>query len=221
MALQRAGGPCERNEARASVGRTVHFRRLGPAALYFGITLAFAMAAHVLLELFGARDGAFTLVNPVHAALALASVFAFAAASLPLGLGRSAAERRRRLALFAAALPQRGQAPHFLGAAVLAQAAIAAGSLVAEGVVFDPSRVALAVACGVLAVAFGALLTRAMPLRIVRLVAVFASAACTPPAARDRDRGRAGRAFVPRRAHYALFVPNRPPPRLSAIPVSF
>ncbi|MFN2461001.1 MAG: hypothetical protein ABR591_09980 [Candidatus Velthaea sp.] len=200
----------------------MQFRRLAPTSLYFGVTLAFAMAAHVLVELFGARDGVVALVNPVHGALALASLAAFAAASFSLGLGRSrGSERRRRLALFAAALPRRGHAPQFVAAAVVAQTSIAAGTLAAEGVVLDPSRIVVAAACGLLAVAFGAWLTRSMPARIIRLAAIFASTVRPALPTRDRDAAGARRASTPRRRHYALFVPNRPPPRLSAIPVSF
>jgi hypothetical protein len=188
-------------------------RRLGFPAAYPALTLAFAIVAHVLAEALGSRSSLGGLLTPVHAALGSAALAALAWAAFALGLHRPAAERRRRLALIAAAVDRRSG----FGRAVLdagLQGAVAFGTLAIEGIRFEPGRLWLALGCALGALFFGALVLRTARRGAPRIAAFFAPHArivrvrplahgplCPPPPLAVRSR------------LYALFIPNRPPPR--------
>jgi hypothetical protein len=126
----------------------------------------------------------------------------------PLGLVGRASERRRRLALVRARLGPLTSATAAFG--TLTQAGIAALLLVAEGASLEPGRLAMALACGLVALICSAFLFRCSRDRFVTLLAAFAAVAdqTTAPPALRRLALRPARATVP----YRLFVPNRPPP---------
>ena len=128
-------------------------------------------------------------------------------------LGRSASSARHASAGGAwrsSALNSAGPAcaPRLFGA--LTQAGVAALLLAAEGAAIDPSRLAVAVLCGLAALLCSAFVFRATRDRVFALLAAFAAVldhATAPPPLR-RLALRPARATVP----YRLFVPNRPPP---------
>jgi len=192
-------------------------RRYGFLAAYPALTLAFAILAHVLAEAAGSRDGLHTLLSPVHLGLAVAAVVALGWAALAFGLHRPPAERRRRLALLAAAVDGRCGALR-IASDLLLQATVAGGTLAIEGISFDPARLAPAILGAVAALVFGALVLRAARAGAPRIAAFFAAhlrIARLRPLATDWLTMPAA---VPARArHYALFIPNRPPPRSSRL----
>jgi len=192
-------------------------RRYGFLAAYPALTLAFAILAHVLAEAAGSRDGLHTLLSPVHLALGVAVVGSFGWAALAFGLHRPPAERRRRLALLAAAVDGRSGIRRIATDLAL-QAAVAGGTLAIEGVSFDPARLVPAILGAVAALVFGALVLRAARAGAPRIAAFFAAhvrIARLRPLATDWLTVPAA---VPARArHYALFIPNRPPPRSSRL----
>ncbi len=190
-------------------------RRSGFLAAYSALTLAFAILAHVLAEALGARDGLHSLASPVHATLAAAAFAAVAWAAHAFGFHQPAPERRRRLALLAAAVDRRPGVWR-IGSDLALQAAVAGGTLAIEGISFDPARLAPAILGALAALVLGALVLRAARTGAPRIAAFFAR-----HVAIVRVRLPAGDLFpaprpVPVRSrHYALFIPNRPPPRPS------
>jgi len=174
--------------------------------LWAALTFSCAVLVHGVVHAVGAQ--AFVWDSPAHAVMLAAALGMLAAVAVPLGLVGPAHERRRRLALVRARLGP----PTFATAAfgLLTQAAIAGLLLAAEGASLEPARLAMALACGLVALLCSAVLLRAGRDRVVALLAAFAAAAdksTAPPPAR-RLALRPARATVP----YRLFVPNRPPP---------
>jgi hypothetical protein len=192
-------------------------RRSGALAAYPALTLAFAILAHVSAEALGSTGGLHTLASPVHVSLAVAALAAVGWAAIAFGFHRPPAERRRRLALLAAAVDRR-PGPLRLGLDVALQAVVAGGTLAIEGVSFDPARIAPALLGAVAALVFGALVLRAARAGAPRIAAFFAQHAPAigprPPAC---DWNFAPPALPARARHYALFIPNRPPPRWSLV----
>jgi hypothetical protein len=107
-----------------------------------------------------------------------------------------------------AALPRRPLVE--AGFALGTQGALAAVLLIAEGAALEPQRLAVALGCGLVALAISALVFAGSTRRVVALLADLS-------AARERD---AAPPVTPRRAasvlrisaDFRLFVPNRPPP---------
>jgi hypothetical protein len=190
-------------------------RRLGFIAAYPALTLAFAILAHVLAEALGSTTGLRTLLSPVHAGLALAAGLAFGWAAVALGIHRPSAERRRRLALVAAAVDRRPGLGR-MASDVALQATVAFGTLALEGISFDPARFGLAVCCALAALAFGSLLLRAARAGAPAIAAFLASHDAIVRIRPLAIYRRAPAPVSPERSRlYALFVPNRPPPALS------
>lgn len=183
--------------------------------MFPALTLAFAILAHVLAEALGSRSGLLGLLTPVHASLAAAAVTAFGWSALTLGLNRPAAERRRRLALLAAAVDRRSGFGRLAGDLAI-QGSVAFGTLALEGTSFEPSRLWLALGCAFAALGFGALVLHAARRGAPRIAAFFA-AHTRVVRVRPLASGRiAPPPLLPqRRRAYALFIPNRPPPRPS------
>jgi len=190
-------------------------RRYGFLAAYPALTLAFAMLAHVLAEALGSRDGLHSLASPVHATLAAVALAAVGCAAIAFGVHRPAAERRRRLALLAAAVDRRPGVLR-IGIDLSLQAAVAAGTLAIEGISFDPGRLAPAILGALAALVFGALVLRAARAGAPRIAAFFAEHVAVPRIRLLATDLLPAPCPVPVRSnHYALFVPNRPPPRSS------
>jgi hypothetical protein len=181
-----------------------------PRAAAFGLWAALmfscAVVVHGVVHAVGAQ--AFVWDSPAHVVMLAAALGLLAAVAGPLGLAGRARERRRRLALVRARLGPFTAATAAVGA--LTQAGIAALLLGAEGASLEPGRLAMALACGLVALICTAFLFRAGRDRFVALLAAFAAAldqSTAPPPLR-RSALRPARATVP----YRLFVPNRPPP---------
>jgi hypothetical protein len=174
--------------------------------LWAALTFSCAVLVHGVIHAVGAQ--AFVWDSPAHVVMLAVALGLLAAVAAPLGLVGPARERRRRLALVRARLGPPGLATAAFGA--LTQAAVAVLLLVAEGASLEPARLAIALACGLVALACSAFLFRATRDRIVALLAAFAAAAdkATAPPRLRRLALRPARATVP----YRLFVPNRPPP---------
>jgi hypothetical protein len=180
--------------------------RTAAFGLWAALTFSCAVLVHGVIHAVGAQ--AFVWDSPAHAVMLAAAVGLLAAVATPLGLVGPARERRRRIALVRARLGAFTPATAAFG--LLTQAAIAGLLLAAEGASLDPSRLALALACGLVALLCSGWLFRATRDRFVAVLAAFAAAADTATAAPPRRRLalRPARATVP----YRLFVPNRPPP---------
>jgi hypothetical protein len=180
--------------------------RTAAFGLWAALTFSCAVVVHGVVHAVGAQ--AFVWDSPAHVVMLAVALGLLAAVATPLGLVGRARERRRRIALVRARL-----GPLTLGTAAfgaLTQAGVAALLLVAEGTSLEPARLALALACGLVALICTAFLFRATRDRVVALLAAFAAAvdlATAPPPLR-RVALRPARATVP----YRLFVPNRPPP---------
>ncbi|HEY6233749.1 MAG TPA: hypothetical protein VIW69_01435 [Candidatus Elarobacter sp.] len=180
--------------------------RTAAYGLWAALTFSCAVLVHGVIHAVGAQ--AFVWDSPAHAVMLAAALGMLAAVAVPLGLAGPARERRRRLALVRARLGPPTPATAAFG--LLTQAGIAFLLLAAEGASLEPGRLAMALACGLLALLCSAFLFRATRDRIVAVLAAFAAAAdkaTAPPPAR-RLALRPARATVP----YRLFVPNRPPP---------
>jgi len=197
----------------------VRTRTLGALSLYFASTVAFAIVAHAIVEAL-ATGGLQALTTPIHAALGGLALVSFVLLGTQLGLGRSAHERRRRSALFLASLPRSGRGIGMTAASIGAQTLIAVGALALEGIPADPTRLALAIACGIAALCFGTLVSHSLRSSVTRLLAAIRAALVPPPAIPHAMRRLW--ALVPAMPGlYELFLPNRPPPRLSSIPTFF
>jgi hypothetical protein len=174
--------------------------------LWAALTFSCAVLVHGVIHAVGAR--AFVWDSPAHLVMLAAALGMLAAVAVPLGLVGPARERRRRLALVRARLGPPTAATAAFG--LLTQAAVAGSLFGAEGTSLEPGRLAMALACGLVALLCSAFLFRATRERVVALLAAFAAAldqATAPPPMR-RLALRPARATVP----YRLFVPNRPPP---------
>jgi hypothetical protein len=181
-------------------------RRTAALGLRAALTLSCAVLVHGALH--AAGDRSFVLDSPAHVAMFAAALALLSLAALPLRLFGPSRERRRRLALLRAALPRNPRVE--AATAVVTQAALAPALLAADGAVLAPDRLVLAVACGLVALAFSALVFAGSTCPAVALlVALFT--------ARERDDAPlapARRPPLPVRlcADFHLFVPNRPPP---------
>lgn len=172
------------------------------AALTFSCAVLVHGAAHA------AGDRGFAWDSPIHVALVAVALALLGGAAAALGFGRPAAERRRRLALVRAALPAGSPAGAARG--LLAQAAIAGAIFLSEGTVVAPDRVALAVLCGLIALAVSTFVFRRGPRHIVAVLAALHEARERSAAAPPRRTGAPLPALAA--GDYRLFVPNRPPP---------
>jgi hypothetical protein len=180
--------------------------RTAAFGLWAALTFSCAVLVHGVIHAVGAR--AFVWDSPAHLVMLVAALGMLVAVAAPLGLVGPARERRRRLALVRARLGPPTLATAAFG--LLVQAGVAGLLLAAEGASLEPGRLAMTLACGLLALLCSALLLRAGRERIVALLAAFAAVldqATAPPTLR-RLALRPARATVP----YRLFVPNRPPP---------
>jgi hypothetical protein len=174
--------------------------------LWAALTFSCAVLVHGVVHAVGAQ--AFVWDSPAHAVMLAAALGMLAAVAVPLGLVGPARERRRRLALVRARLGPRTAGTAAFG--LVTQAAIAGLLLAAEGAALEPARLAMALACGLVALLCSAFVFRATRDRVVALLAAFAATtdtATAPPPLR-RLALRPAPATVP----YRLFVPNRPPP---------
>jgi hypothetical protein len=184
-------------------------RPLAAMWLYLSLTLASALAAHLVFD--AVDDGlAAVFTRPIHLLYLTVVVVLFVFACCELGRGVRA-DRLRRLAIARDTMRRMGPSP--LVAACFLQAATACGTLVLEGAAFDGIRLALAVAATAVALFVGALALRQVECRILRLVeAVFVS----PLAQRPPRRRNATDVYVHAASAwlYFLFAPKRPPPLL-------
>jgi hypothetical protein len=175
--------------------------------LYLGLTLASALAAHLIFDAFD--DGLAAVVSrPLHLVYLLVVGAAFALAWRDLA-GGNGADRRRRLALARSAVARTGRRS-VLAACVL-QLGLAAGTLMLEGAAFSGMQLIIAVAAALLAVLAGSLALRSVERRILGLIdTVFVS----PERQREapRRRGIGAPVLVATERLYVLFVPKRPPP---------
>lgn len=174
---------------------------------YVGLTLAPALAGHLAFDV--ADGGAMTLISrPIHAVYVLVVFAAFVASVLHL-YAHQPAERRRRIALMHAGLRGR-RAP--LALSLVAQIALAALTLQAEGAVLDAPHLLLGILCGLVALVFGALALRRIEASVLHFArAAFASRRPNTAPLRALEDVRL-RIAVASPNPYALFRPNRPPP---------
>jgi hypothetical protein len=180
--------------------------RAAAFGLWAALTFSCAVLVHGVIHAVGART--FVWDSPAHGVMLAVALGLLGAVAAPLGLVGPARERRRRLALVRARLGALTPATAALG--LLTQAGIAGLLLAAEGATLEPGRLALALACGLVALLCSAWLFRAGRERFVAVLAAFAATAdkATAPPTRRRLALRPARATVP----YRLFIPNRPPP---------
>ncbi|GAC1580149.1 MAG: hypothetical protein NVS3B7_14610 [Candidatus Elarobacter sp.] len=176
-------------------------------SLYFGLTVPFAIVGHLVFDLTDAGCNWAVLLRPAHLALLALLLGGASAAAYGLGYGLPAAERRRRLGLVRAGLRVDRQPLLATAAGAVVQAMIVMTTLSLDGSALHPTRIALALVAGILAIVFGALAIRIAERHIVDL-------ALARP---RRSSARAGtnRSIVrPLRSTraYALFRPNRAPP---------
>jgi hypothetical protein len=179
-------------------------------SLYFGLTVPFAILAHLAFDLTDAGPSWSVLLRPAHLALVALMAVATAAAAYGLGYGLPDAERRRRVALVRAAL--RVDRRPLLGPAVgaVVQAMIVLSTLSLDEAALHPERVALAVVVGVLAVLAGSFAIRIAERRVLDLALAHA------PRVRARLATARRRITLPRTARLStLFRPNRAPPLLT------
>jgi hypothetical protein len=179
-------------------------------SLYFGLTVPFAILAHLAFDVTDAGLSWAVLLRPAHLALVALMAVATAAAAFGLGYGLPDAERRRRIALVRAALrldryPLLGPA-----AGAVAQAMIVLSTLSLDEAALQPERLALAVVVGVLAVVAGSLAIRTAERRVLDLALARA------PRVRTHLTTARRRVALPRTARLStLFRPNRAPPLLT------
>src|ERR1035437_9420830 len=185
-------------------------QRRAAVGLWAALTFSSAVLVHGVIHAIG--DRAFVWDSPAHAVMFVAALGLLAGVAVPLGLVGPARERRRRLALVRAALRSLG--PSVTGVGLVMQGAIAMLLLAAEGASLEPERLALALACGLVALLCSTFIFRATRARVVALLVALAAAPgpSIPRAVLRRSLRRPARAPVP----YRLFVPNRPPPALAA-----
>jgi hypothetical protein len=197
----------------APAGVRFRLRRIDVRAwsLYLGLTIPFAILAHLAFDVADAGLSAAVFLRPAHLVLVALLAVACAAAAYGLGYGQPDAERRRSLALVRAAL--RADRRPLLGVAVstVAQAMIALATITLDEALLHPERLVLAVLTAVLAVVAGSLATRLAKRRVLDL-------ALTPVRRRGRRAAAIRRRIRAARfaALYALFRPNRAPPLLTA-----
>jgi hypothetical protein len=184
-------------------------QRRAAVGLWAALTFSSAVLVHGVIHAIG--DRSFAWDSPAHAIMLVGALGLLAGVAAPLGLLGPARERRRRLALVRAALGS--PSPAIAGVGLLTQAAIAALLLTAEGASLAPERLALSLACGLIALLCSGLLFRVTRERVVALLVALAAEthATIPRAVVRRGLRRPARATVP----YRLFVPNRPPPALA------
>lgn len=173
---------------------------------YLGLTLASALAAHLVFD--AVDDGLVAIfTRPIHLVYVTTVALAFVGAARQL-YGPGGAERRRRTALMQRGLGT-GVVP--LAGSFALQAGLAAVTLHLEAAQLDPSHLGVAAVCALVALLVGALLLRRLESGLLRFaLAVFAARrprALAPP-------GVAVPRFAVARAEraYGLFRPNRPPP---------
>jgi hypothetical protein len=173
---------------------------------YLGLTLASALVAHATFD--AVASGAAALVSrPIHALYLVIVLGALAGARAEL-FHPDAAERRRRSALFRAALT--GPGYRWVALTVGLQIVLAGGSLAFEGDPLDGSHVLAALLSALFAIVVGALALRSVQRRVLQLAgAWFASREpARPRFARLVPRASLASAAEP----YTLLRPNRPPP---------
>jgi hypothetical protein len=179
-------------------------------SLYFGLTVPFAILAHLAFDLTDAGLSWAVLLRPAHLGLLALMAVATAAAAYGLGFGLPDAERRRRIALVRAAL--RVERYPLLGpaAGAVAQAMIVLATLSLDEAALHPERLVLAILVAVLAVLAGAFAVR----RAER--AVLAIALARAPRIRTRLGTARRRVSLVHTARLStLFRPNRAPPLLT------
>ena len=196
------------HDSEALAGVTSRLRRVDLRAwsLYFGLTVPFAILAHLAFDLADAGSWS-VLLRPAHLALVALLAVAAIAAAYGLGYGLPDAERRRRLALVRAALrvDRHPLLSPALGAVV--QAMIVVSTLSLDEAALHPERVVLACLVAFAAVLAGSLAVRIAERRVVGLALVPA------PRVRTRPGTARRRTYVVAPAPLAArFRPNRAPP---------
>ena len=180
-------------------------RRRAAFALRGALTFACAVLVHGAVHAVG--DRSFMWDSPAHGVMLVVALALLAGVAGSLGWTGPRRERRRRLALLRASLGPLGA--RGLAAGALAQAAFAAVLLGAEGAELAPDRLALALACGLVALLCSTLLLAAGGAQVVRLLVALV-ARRTPP------RGARGPAPPPR----AALARERPLPPLRPEPAA-
>ena len=153
--------------------------------IYAGLTIPIGLFGHVLFERSGgvrSRTGAIALD---HAVIAAIGVLVMGLAIFALRRG-ARPDRRRRLALWRAALPP--GVPLALAGVVL-QGSVALATLLSEGISIDPGHLLLAVTVGLAGILLGSFAFHAVEDELFALVAALVADvfACEPAARRDFD----------------------------------
>ncbi|MGZ3505731.1 MAG: hypothetical protein ACXWNJ_14050 [Vulcanimicrobiaceae bacterium] len=183
--------------------------------LYLAMSIPFGIAVHVGAEFAGLGRAADDLaLSPLHAYLLVLGLVSFAAFLIAGGFFASRAERRRRIALLAHALPFGGRGPRFIVLSTVVQFAFFALTQVGEGCPLCGGDAAVGVIAAVVASVLGACLLAALRTRIARIVeticyAIERNARCAP--ARRVSRISAISIAKPSE-RFALAIANRPPP---------
>ena len=202
-------------------GSMISTRRVRAVGLLAALLMPLGIAVHVIWEFAGVGLQAdFTQRHGYLLALLAVSVVTLFALARQSG---SAHERRRALTLLLADLPNRGRGTAFAAITVCLQLGFAALTLLLEGTAVTPLASAVTLLCALIAALLGAVAINAGAAPLVAL-AVSLAHFCT----RDRQtrcsvrvaRRYANTPRFTRVLHYALFVPNRPPPNVSLISAS-
>ncbi len=181
--------------------------------MYATLALPIAALVHVGLEIATSPSGTGSVFTLRHGLLGLAVALILAVTLRRSGLIAASATRRRNARLLAAALPARGRGVAFLATTIVLEFGFVIGTMLLEGTLPDLASSAAALACAAVALVVASCLLWAHRARVVATFGSHRSRAATA----SRERRRGGRTEpVPRAgaAHFALFVPMRPPPLL-------
>lgn len=191
--------------------RSVIFRsRLGDLrawSLYLGLTVPFAILAHLVFDVLDAGFSWTVLSRPAHVVLVGLAAGAALTTAFGLGLGLPSPERRRRLALLRASLQFDRNPLLRIAVGTVAQVMIVLATVSLDEATLHPQRLLPAVFAALLAVVAGGWAIRIAERRVLDLVLHAPRSRRAHRAARA-GHVRAGRSTRP----YSLFRPNRAPP---------
>ncbi len=193
--------------------RIVFSLRARALGVYAALALPIAALVHVGLEVAVSPSGTGSVFTLRHGLLGLVVALVLAVTLRRSGLIAAPADRKRNARLLAAALPARGRGAGFLTATVVAEFGFVIATMLLEGTLPDPASSAAALACAAAALVIASCLVWAHRARVVATFGVHRTRAVR--GLRTLRRGMRAR-VLPRAgaAHFALFVPNRPPPHL-------
>ena len=183
--------------------------------LYLAMSIPFGIAVHLGAEFAGlGRDADDLAFSPLHGYLFAIGLAAFAVFLRAGGFFTTRAERRRRMALLAHALPFGGRGARFIALSAVLQFAFFAVTQLGEGCPLCGGDAAIGVIGAIVASLLGACLLAALRTRIARIVEALCYAL-------ERDARSVTVRRVSREAavslakpfeRFALALANRPPP---------